>query len=331
MIGSISLNKIIIQLSSLQNVERYNVFQNKTVLVVLGEEEQDDENRPTLHSFCLHSTAISDDSSSMSLPSSPLFDYDSVLSPLPFLSQVSTHCSPVCKSPVSLSPLSPISSSDTTTMRKSTSSITINLIAVDDSDSGAKITSTTTTTTTTLIAGGSQEQQPFSPAPPSIYLNDDTTFLLFRFKRHGCKQIKLQDKSCVRTYFVCNLHKEPTKCPAKYIVDTFTDGRTSVLYFEQHNYGLISNPCIRPEVKDVAISQMSVGASQVNIHKQVVNNASLPLSSADVPTKLQLKNWKYCESMKNMPIRTYTSFPLLSFSLLSFECSLFMQRMPSRT
>jgi hypothetical protein len=121
---------------------------------------------------------------------------------------------------------------------------------------------------------------------------------------------------------VCNLHKEPTKCPAKRTIDTFADGCTSVSYVEQHNHGLIPNPHIRPEVKDMAISQMSVGASQVNVHKQAVNNAPLPLSSADVPTKSQLKNWKYRESMKDMPTRTYTSFPLPPFSLLSLVCCL---------
>jgi hypothetical protein len=135
MIGPISPNKIIIRLSSLQDAGRHDVPQNKTVLAVLGEEEEgeenDDENGPMLRPSSLQSTLITDDSSSMSLPSSPPSDYDPVLSPLPFLSQVSAHRSPVFKSPVSF-PLAP----ETTTITRSSSSTTINLISVDDGDGG---------------------------------------------------------------------------------------------------------------------------------------------------------------------------------------------------
>lgn len=62
-----------------------------------------------------------------------------------------------------------------------------------------------------------------------------------------------------------------------------------------------TNPRIKKEVKECAIVQLSAGAMPSNVHKQIVNNAPLPLSSADVPSLSQIKNWKHALSIKDLP------------------------------
>ena len=46
---------------------------------------------------------------------------------------------------------------------------------------------------------------------------------------------------------------------------------------------------------------MDAGATPGNVHKQLLNNAPLPISSADVPSLSQLKNWKHANSVRDMP------------------------------
>jgi hypothetical protein len=69
--------------------------------------------------------------------------------------------------------------------------------------------------------------------------------------------------------------------------------------------------------------QLSAGASPAVVYKQIVNDAPLPLSSADVPTQDQLKYWKRALVMKEMPTSTF-----LSFSSMTDLCN---QMMPFRT
>lgn len=159
----------------------------------------------------------------------------------------------------------------------------------------------------------------------STHPNNESTFPLFRFKRNAQKTIKAENVT--RTYYVCNMHKQ-TKCAAKRLVDVSLSNKDSKVatYKEEHNHGPLSNPKIRPEVKQSAILQMSAGASAVNVHKQAVNGASLPLSSADVPSKSQLKNWKYRDAMKDMP----TSVCFLYY-LFFLSNSYFLQMMCCRT
>jgi hypothetical protein len=53
------------------------------------------------------------------------------------------------------------------------------------------------------------------------------------------------------------------------------------------------------------------------VHKQLVNDAPLSLSSADVPSLAQLKNWKYRASMNDMPSGLFFSFSsFFSFYLI---------------
>jgi hypothetical protein len=53
---------------------------------------------------------------------------------------------------------------------------------------------------------------------------------------------------------------------------------------EPHNHPPLPDPPINPDVKERLVSHMRVGASPANVHKQLVKEAPLPLSSADVPT-----------------------------------------------
>lgn len=152
-----------------------------------------------------------------------------------------------------------------------------------------------------------------SLAQPTTHSNDASTFHLFRFKRYGDKMIKSANTK--RKYYKCNM--DTFGCRAKRIVDFSCinkDDIKAVSYENEHNHGPVPDPKTRPEVKEAAILQMSAGASAVNVHKQAVNNAPLPLSSADVPSKAQLKTWKYRNAMKDMPTSMHAHFFL---SLLS--------------
>lgn len=74
-----------------------------------------------------------------------------------------------------------------------------------------------------------------------------------------------------------------------------------MVFKSSHNHPPPSKPPTRADVKEKAVLQMSAGATPANVHAKFVREAALPLSSADVPTMSQLKNWKYEFSMKEMP------------------------------
>lgn len=129
---------------------------------------------------------------------------------------------------------------------------------------------------------------------------------LFRFN-YGNKPVV--GTSVQRRLYYCCSHKG---CEASYhaVLSPDANGKckkpssssSCVMVFKSsHNHPPPSNPPTRADVKEKAILQMSVGASLANVHSNFVREAPLPLSSADVPTMSQLKNWKHEFSMKEMP------------------------------
>jgi hypothetical protein len=134
-------------------------------------------------------------------------------------------------------------------------------------------------------------------APVSTtFPNSEKTRTLFRFYNNGIKETK----SGKRTYYKC----KEAKCEAKYThtkVDTNgspTESRT--FSPEPHNHPPPPDPPINPSVKERSVSHMRVGASPANVHKQLVKEAPLPLSSADVPTPGMLRVWKHRDAYKDM-------------------------------
>jgi hypothetical protein len=107
---------------------------------------------------------------------------------------------------------------------------------------------------------------------------------------------------------------------AQYYVTTPANGNITTTFLPKpHNHYPPSKPRIRMVVKEKVLSHFSVGATPSVVHKQLVNDAPLPLSGADVPSLAQLKNWKYRASMNDMPsgLFFYLSF-FLSLLFLPF-------------
>lgn len=138
---------------------------------------------------------------------------------------------------------------------------------------------------------GKKENQPPSSSPPSIP-NDDTTFPQFKFKNNGNK--KLLAGPC--KYYICC----QKGCPAKRNIRK-VNNKESVDYTFDHNYYPPSNPHPRKEVKERAEAAIGAGATPGNVFKQLLNNAPLPISPADMASLSRLKNWKYAMSVNDMP------------------------------
>jgi hypothetical protein len=139
----------------------------------------------------------------------------------------------------------------------------------------------------------------------------------------GRKPLK-KKPGCKHTYFKCT-HEGYR---AKYHVTLSPKGHRTTLYLPQcHNHLFFPDPHLRSEVKEKACLQLSAGACPTVVHTQIVNNASLFLSPADVPTIGQLKYWKYKLVLQEMPTSMF-SFLFFSF----FAIFLTLQKvMPSTT
>jgi hypothetical protein len=79
------------------------------------------------------------------------------------------------------------------------------------------------------------------------------------------------------------------------------DSNSITSYLNIHNHSPPSNPKIKKEVKECVKMVLSAGAMPGNVHKQLINNAPLPLSSTDVASVSQIKYLKYTRSVKDMP------------------------------
>jgi hypothetical protein len=140
-------------------------------------------------------------------------------------------------------------------------------------------------------------QKPESDNNNISHPNNETTRHQFKFKNNENKKLKKNGMVNCK-YFICCT----PECPAKYCVNLTTSGVLITEYMkEAHNHDPPAKPHTRKEVKERAITQMSARAMPSTVHKQIVNNAPLPLSSADVPSLSQLKNWKHELSIKDLP------------------------------
>jgi hypothetical protein len=127
--------------------------------------------------------------------------------------------------------------------------------------------------------------------------NNDSTVAIFHFCYDGCKHLKTEIGVTCK-YFKC---QEKT-CEVRYYVTTTLASKTITTYFpKSHNHYPPEKPRTRISVKEKALSHFSISATPSVVHKQFVNDAPLPLFSADAPSLSQLKNWKYRKSMKDMP------------------------------
>jgi hypothetical protein len=135
----------------------------------------------------------------------------------------------------------------------------------------------------------------------TTFPNSEKTRTLFCFYNNGIKEIKSGGK---RTYYK---YKEP-KCEAKYThtkVDSNGSPTESCTFApEPHNHPPPPEPPINPDVKERSIAHLRVSASPANVHKQLVKEAPLPLSSADVPTPGMLRVWKHRDAYKDMESST---------------------------
>jgi hypothetical protein len=127
--------------------------------------------------------------------------------------------------------------------------------------------------------------------------NNERTLPLFRFHNNGSKVIKRSGK---RTYYKCS----EANCPATYTLTKFDNSggspsQTRTFSLKPHNHLPPPKPPINPEVKERSIAHMRVGASPANVHKHLVQEAPLPLSSSDVPTPGMLRKWKYRDAHKD--------------------------------
>lgn len=126
------------------------------------------------------------------------------------------------------------------------------------------------------------------------YPNDDTTRYSFNFINDGNKHMR---NGIYRKYYCCT--SRDVGCPAKYCVDHLPGGNKITTYKPfPHDHEPPSNPCLRSDVHQV---QLAAGAKSSVIHRNLVNEAPLPLSTANVPTRVQLHNWKYQLSIKDLP------------------------------
>lgn len=124
--------------------------------------------------------------------------------------------------------------------------------------------------------------------------NDSSTVAHFRFINDGNKTLKTDNGSKCK-YYKC----KDKGCKARYTTTKTLSGETSTTYLpEPHNHQPPERPRTRKEVK---FNYFEVGVTPSVAHKHLVNNAPLPLSSADVPSIGQLKSWKYRNVMDRMP------------------------------
>jgi hypothetical protein len=160
-----------------------------------------------------------------------------------------------------------------------------------------------------------------NPLPASVSIkNDDSTVAVFRFQVNGNKELKGEnEKGSTRKYYKCS----EKSCEAQYYVTTPINGKITTTFLPKpHNHYPPAKPHTRMVVKEKALSHFTVGATPSVVHKQLVNNAPLPLSGTDIPSLTQLKNWKYRALMSDMPsgllIFIFLFFFLLFFFLLIF-------------
>jgi hypothetical protein len=156
-------------------------------------------------------------------------------------------------------------------------------------------------------------------SPPHLSLvnipNNDSTYEMFKFVTYGKKELnKGKDKSSTRRYYRC----VQQDCKAHYNLTTDPSGASHTKHnATSYNHQPSKNPHMCKEIKAKVLEYFGIGATPAIVHKKLVNEAPQPLSLADTPSVSQLKNWKYRNSMKDIPSGkafVYCVFLLSSFS-----------------
>jgi hypothetical protein len=128
--------------------------------------------------------------------------------------------------------------------------------------------------------------------------NDDETHSKFVFHKYGQKHLKKgEEKGCVKKYYRCSHNL----CNARCFVFKHPSGTTTTKHHGFHAHQPSRKPHTRKAVKEKALDYFSVNVNPSVAHKKFINEVPTPLSPADVPSLSQLKNWKYRDSMKDMP------------------------------
>jgi hypothetical protein len=135
-----------------------------------------------------------------------------------------------------------------------------------------------------LLDSAPQGEPP--PVSTVSYPNDNDTVKKFRFRRdQGPEEGQWHQvhipQMCQRRVW----HQVP-----KHGLSERTQNNT--VSPEPHNHPPPPNPHVRPEIREKATIQLSAGASPALVHRQIMNDAPLPLSPAEAPTQRQLIYWK---------------------------------------
>jgi hypothetical protein len=154
--------------------------------------------------------------------------------------------------------------------------------------------------------------------PPAVSIaNDDTTFRLFNFEIYGRKFLKRGEfKGYKKTYHRCT----EEGCEACYYI--FTNSSNMVKKYEKpHNHNPPAKPHACKEVKEKAEARLRAGDTPAAVHRDLVNDAPLPLSSAFAPALDTVRYWKKHISMKDIPSGILPTCLFFIFSFFHFSSS----------
>lgn len=153
-----------------------------------------------------------------------------------------------------------------------------------------------------------------------VYPNTEENFQNFRWKQYGNKRVNYDEtkNKFNRKYFKCT----SPGCDAKRKIH-YLDSGNKVEYVNSHNHEPPENPRVRPEVKEKGMLQLKAKGKPSLIYQQMVNEAPLPISKRDVPTKRQIYHWSEHLASSNLP----TSMNI--HILFEYHINTFIQTMPS--
>jgi hypothetical protein len=119
---------------------------------------------------------------------------------------------------------------------------------------------------------------------------------MFTFANYGRKPLKTGEfKGYEKKYYNCT----DKECTAHYYVLTNSSGMVKK-YEHPHNHNPPAKPHPCKEVKEKAVVRLRAGDTPAAVHRDLTNNAPLPLSSAFAPTLSTVRNWQKHLSMEDM-------------------------------
>eukprot|EP00026_Physarum_polycephalum_P004398 Phypoly_transcript_04417.p1 GENE.Phypoly_transcript_04417~~Phypoly_transcript_04417.p1 ORF type:complete len:207 (-),score=25.70 Phypoly_transcript_04417:158-778(-) len=156
--------------------------------------------------------------------------------------------------------------------------------------------------------------------PAMSIANDNTTFHMFNFATYSRKPLKTGEfKGYEKKYYNCT-DKECTVC--YYILTNSSNMMKKYKHSHNHNPSAKLYPC--KEVKEKAVARLRAGNTPVVVHRDLTNNALLPLSSAFVPTLSTVRNWQKRLFIEDMPTGIFTLFLFYYYFLFIFYLFYFL-------